>query len=166
MPAKRLRMPVASSTARHDAAPRRRRLDGRAGAVARRRRRAGCRRAHERLGATGRLPLAVLDQALRVAGELDGAQAEEDEPPLRRDREDAGDPLGAAEDPAEERALEDHRVEEGEGGAGRGPRPRPCATPSVTTSTSQNSAANGAKLLRVVDVLLVDARASPRRGRR
>ena len=38
-----------------------------------------------------RSALAVLDEALGVAGELDGAEPEEHEQPLRRDREEAGD---------------------------------------------------------------------------
>ena len=60
--------------------------------------------------------LPVLDQSLGVAGKLDRGQAEEDESPLRGDREYAGHP--APEDPAEHLAPEDQRVEQGEGSTG------------------------------------------------
>ena len=108
------------------------------------------------LGAGRRSPLARLDEALGVAGELDGGEAEQHEPPLRRDREDAGDPVGAAEDPAEEGALAGSACRRWRRRRRRWPRPPPCARPSVTTSTSQNSAGERREVVAVVHVLLVD----------
>src|SRR3546814_9194590 len=48
---------------------------------------------------------------------LERTEAEEDEAPLRRDREELGDALGIAKDPPERRALEQEPVEERERGA-------------------------------------------------
>ena len=60
--------------------------------------------------------LPVLDQPLGVTGELDGGQTEENESPLRRDREYARYP--PPEDPADHLAPEDQRIEKREGSPG------------------------------------------------
>src|SRR4051812_2849646 len=57
------------------------------------------------VGAGGALAGAVLEQPFGMARELDRAEPEEDEDPLPGQREDPGDPLGAAQDPAEHRAA-------------------------------------------------------------
>ena len=99
------------------------------------------------LGPGARPSLAALDQPLGVAGELDRAQAEEDEAPLRRDREDARDRGRGCAGSSRGTCPCRISVSKSAKAAPALTAPSTVRAPRVTTSTSQNSAANGAKLL-------------------